>query len=86
MKAPEDEYYRNSSHLSLLSLLKLQLWYALGKLRAEKAAWRVAEERGLKLATICPGLLKGSEFFIRNTTSTIAYLKGKFIFVINLFP
>ncbi|KAL8097769.1 hypothetical protein AgCh_030768 [Apium graveolens] len=56
--------------------IERKLWYALGKLRAEKAAWRVAEERGLKLATICPGLIKGSEFFNRNTTSTIAYLKG----------
>lgn len=53
-----------------------KLWYALGKLRAERAAWRVAEERGLKLTTICPGLIKGAEFFNRNTTSTIAYLKG----------
>ncbi|CAK9155054.1 unnamed protein product, partial [Ilex paraguariensis] len=53
-----------------------KLWYALGKLKAEKAAWRVAEERGLKLATICPGLIIGPEFCQRNPTSTIAYLKG----------
>lgn len=53
-----------------------RLWYALGKLRAEKAAWRIAEERGLKLATICPGLITGHEFVRRNTTSTLAYLKG----------
>nr|ANF06872.1 cinnamoyl-CoA reductase [Daucus carota subsp. carota] len=56
--------------------IEKKLWYALGKLRAEKAAWRVAEERGLKLTTICPGLIRGPEFFNRNTTSTIAYLKG----------
>ncbi|XP_059670152.1 cinnamoyl-CoA reductase-like SNL6 [Cornus florida] len=53
-----------------------KLWYALGKLRAEKAAWRVAEQRGLKLVTICPGLVTGSEFCHRNPTATIAYLKG----------
>ncbi|CAL1358053.1 unnamed protein product [Linum trigynum] len=53
-----------------------RLWYALGKLRAEKAAWRIAKERGVKLATICPGLITGPEFFDRNPTSTVAYLKG----------
>ncbi|KAL3526415.1 hypothetical protein ACH5RR_011071 [Cinchona calisaya] len=53
-----------------------KLWYALGKLRAEKAAWELAKERGLKLATICPGLITGPEFHHRNSTSTIAYLKG----------
>ncbi|KAA8530232.1 hypothetical protein F0562_004941 [Nyssa sinensis] len=53
-----------------------KLWYALGKLRAEKAAWKVAEERGLKLVTICPGLITGPEFVCRNSTATIAYLKG----------
>ena len=58
----------------------------MGKLRAEKAAWRVAEERGLKLTTICPGLIRGPEFFNRNTTSTIAYLKGKFITITNNVP
>ncbi|KAB1209167.1 Cinnamoyl-CoA reductase 1 [Morella rubra] len=53
-----------------------KLWYALGKLRAEKVAWRVAKETGLKLATICPGLITGPEFCCRNPTATIAYLKG----------
>ncbi|EEF37670.1 cinnamoyl-CoA reductase-like SNL6 [Ricinus communis] len=53
-----------------------KLWYALGKLRAEKAAWRIAKEKGLKLATICPGLITGPDFFHRNPTATIAYLKG----------
>uniref|UniRef100_A0A5B7AIN6 Putative cinnamoyl-CoA reductase 1 n=1 Tax=Davidia involucrata TaxID=16924 RepID=A0A5B7AIN6_DAVIN len=53
-----------------------KLWYALGKLRAEKAAWRVAEERGLNLVTICPALITGPEFCCRNPTATIAYLKG----------
>ncbi|GLU02069.1 hypothetical protein SLE2022_193390 [Rubroshorea leprosula] len=53
-----------------------RLWYALGKVRAERAAWRLAEEMGLKLTTICPGLITGPEFFCRNPTATIAYLKG----------
>ncbi|PIN01483.1 Flavonol reductase/cinnamoyl-CoA reductase [Handroanthus impetiginosus] len=56
--------------------LNKKLWYALGKLRAEKAAWEIAKEAGLKLATICPGLITGSGFFQRSPTSTIAYLKG----------
>ncbi|KAG6659495.1 cinnamoyl-CoA reductase-like SNL6 [Carya illinoinensis] len=53
-----------------------KLWYSLGKLRAEKAAWRVAKETGLQLATICPALVTGPEFCPRNPTATIAYLKG----------
>lgn len=61
----------------------MQLWYALGKLRAEKAAWRIAKERGLKLVTICPGLITGPDFFRRNPTATIAYLKG---IIISRFP
>ncbi|KAJ8775343.1 hypothetical protein K2173_020347 [Erythroxylum novogranatense] len=53
-----------------------KLWYALGKLRAEKAAWRTAGDNGLKLATICSGLITGPEFLNRSPTATIAYLKG----------
>ncbi|KAK8710237.1 hypothetical protein V6N13_145571 [Hibiscus sabdariffa] len=53
-----------------------KLWYALGKLKAEKVAWKIAEETGLKLTTICPGLITGYEFSYRNPTPTIAYLKG----------
>ncbi|KAL2335699.1 hypothetical protein Fmac_016912 [Flemingia macrophylla] len=52
-----------------------KLWYALGKMRAEKAAWRIANERGLNLTTICPALVTGHEFCHRNPTATIAYLK-----------
>ncbi|XP_016493688.1 cinnamoyl-CoA reductase-like SNL6 isoform X2 [Nicotiana tabacum] len=52
------------------------LWYALGKLKAERVAWNVAKESGFKLATICPGLVTGPDFLSRNPTSTIAYLKG----------
>ncbi|XP_030469981.2 cinnamoyl-CoA reductase-like SNL6 [Syzygium oleosum] len=53
-----------------------KLWYALGKLKAEKVAWKIAEEKGLKLATICPALITGPQFINRNPTATIAYLKG----------
>ncbi|XP_028772280.1 cinnamoyl-CoA reductase-like SNL6 [Neltuma alba] len=53
-----------------------KLWYALGKTRAEKRAWKIAQERGLKLTTICPALITGPEFCRRNPTATIAYLKG----------
>lgn len=53
-----------------------KLWFALGKLKAEKVAWKIAEEMGLKLTTICPGLITGPEFSHRNPTATIAYLKG----------
>ncbi|KAK4477384.1 hypothetical protein RD792_016605 [Penstemon davidsonii] len=53
-----------------------KLWYALGKIRAEKAAWEIAKENGLKLATICAGLITGPEYYQRSPTSTIAYLKG----------
>jgi nucleoside-diphosphate-sugar epimerase len=60
----------------ILFLILWQLWYALGKMRAEKAAWRIANERGLKLTTICPALITGPEFCHRNPTATIAYLKG----------
>ncbi|CAH9088121.1 unnamed protein product [Cuscuta epithymum] len=56
--------------------LTKKLWYALGKLKAERAAWEIAREAGLKLTTICPGLITGPEYCNRNPTSTIAYLKG----------
>lgn len=56
--------------------IEKKLWYALGKMRAEKAAWRIANEKGLKLTTICPALITGPQFCHRNPTATIAYLKG----------
>ncbi|XP_047322811.1 cinnamoyl-CoA reductase-like SNL6 isoform X2 [Impatiens glandulifera] len=53
------------------------LWYALGKLRAEKCAWRIiGEQKRVRLVTICAGLVTGPEFPHRNPTSTFAYLKG----------
>ncbi|KAJ3684996.1 hypothetical protein LUZ61_014160 [Rhynchospora tenuis] len=53
-----------------------KLWFALGKTMAEKAAWRAARGRDLKLVTICSALVTGPGFRRRNSTSSIAYLKG----------
>ncbi|KAJ6842358.1 putative cinnamoyl-CoA reductase 2 [Iris pallida] len=53
-----------------------KLWFALGKTMAEKAAWRAARGRDLKLVTVCPGLITGPGFRRRNSTASIAYLKG----------
>ncbi|CAA6671455.1 unnamed protein product [Spirodela intermedia] len=53
-----------------------KLWLALGKTMAEKAVWRAARGKDLKLATLCPALITGPGFCARNPTSTIAYLKG----------
>ncbi|XP_058088272.1 cinnamoyl-CoA reductase-like SNL6 [Magnolia sinica] len=53
-----------------------KLWFALGKTMAEKGAWNVARDRDVQLATICPALITGPEFYERNSTPSIAYLKG----------
>ncbi|KAL0925639.1 hypothetical protein M5K25_004004 [Dendrobium thyrsiflorum] len=53
-----------------------KLWFALSKLMAEKAAWRAARGRNLKIVTVCPALLTGPGFRRRNSTASIAYLKG----------
>uniref|UniRef100_A0A0D9YH40 NAD-dependent epimerase/dehydratase domain-containing protein n=1 Tax=Oryza glumipatula TaxID=40148 RepID=A0A0D9YH40_9ORYZ len=53
-----------------------KLWFALGKTAAEKAAWRAARGRDLKLVTVCPALVTGPGFRRRNSTASIAYLKG----------
>ncbi|KAK7266081.1 hypothetical protein RIF29_18721 [Crotalaria pallida] len=75
----ESNLYLTINHSSWSSeslCIDKKLWYALGKMRAEKAAWRIANERGLKLTTICPALIIGPEFCRRNPAATIAYLKG----------
>ncbi|XP_020597514.1 cinnamoyl-CoA reductase-like SNL6 isoform X2 [Phalaenopsis equestris] len=53
-----------------------KLWFALSKTMAEKAAWRAARGRNLKMVTVCPALLTGPGFRRRNSTASIAYLKG----------
>ncbi|XP_010425566.1 PREDICTED: cinnamoyl-CoA reductase-like SNL6 [Camelina sativa] len=53
-----------------------KLWYALGKLKAEKIAWKIAENKGFKLVTICAALVTSPNILQHNSTPTIAYLKG----------
>ncbi|KAL1187728.1 Cinnamoyl-CoA reductase-like SNL6 [Cardamine amara subsp. amara] len=53
-----------------------KLWYALGKLKAEKIAWKIAENKGFKLSTICAALVTSTNILHHNPTPTIAYLKG----------
>ena len=45
---------------------------------AEKAVWAAASGTDLRVASICPGLVTGPGFCQRNTTSSIAYLKGTY--------
>ncbi|XP_031494798.1 cinnamoyl-CoA reductase-like SNL6 isoform X1 [Nymphaea colorata] len=52
------------------------LWLALGKTIAEKSAWMKAREMNVNLVTICPALITGPGFYDRNSTASIAYLKG----------
>ncbi|CAL0317277.1 unnamed protein product [Lupinus luteus] len=68
--------FHTSSFTDPAGLSGYTLWYALGKMRAERSAWRIANEKGLKLTTICPALITGPQFCHKNPTPTIAYLKG----------
>ncbi|KAK9925309.1 hypothetical protein M0R45_033637 [Rubus argutus] len=45
-----------------ITLHRQKALVCLGKLKAEKAAWTIAKDYGLKLTTICPGLITGPEF------------------------
>ena len=54
-----------------------QLWLALGKTMAEKAAWRKSQEMNMKLVTVCHGLLTSPTFPSADDSSAIPYLKGK---------
>ncbi|KAJ4827667.1 hypothetical protein Tsubulata_017677 [Turnera subulata] len=51
---------------------KFKLWHALSKTLAEKAAWALAMDRGINMATINGGLLMGGP----DLTITNPYLKG----------
>ncbi|ERN06677.1 hypothetical protein AMTRI_Chr01g112450 [Amborella trichopoda] len=53
-----------------------KLWFALGKTMGEKAGWRKAREREVNMVSICPGLITGPSFHLRNSTWSMAYLKG----------
>ena len=48
-----------------------QLWHALAKTMAEKAAWALAMDRGISMVAINSGLLEGTGLSIANP-----YLKG----------
>ncbi|KAL9678071.1 hypothetical protein QQ045_015910 [Rhodiola kirilowii] len=53
-----------------------KLWMALGKTRAEKAAWRKAKEMKVNLISLCPGLLLSPSIPITASATCIPYLKG----------
>ncbi|XP_002305963.4 cinnamoyl-CoA reductase-like SNL6 isoform X2 [Populus trichocarpa] len=53
-----------------------KLWLALGKMRAEKIAWRKSKEMKVKLVTVCPGLLIDSSFPHDHKETSFPYLKG----------
>lgn len=53
-----------------------KLWLALGKTRAEKAAWVKAMELKVKLVTACPGLLMAPSFPYPHIETSLPYLKG----------
>ncbi|KAL5221786.1 hypothetical protein ABZP36_026499 [Zizania latifolia] len=62
-----------------------KLWFALAKTAAEKAAWRAARGRDLKLVTVCPALVTGPGFRRRNCTTSIAYLKGPNLMPVSIY-
>ncbi|KAK6927988.1 3-beta hydroxysteroid dehydrogenase/isomerase [Dillenia turbinata] len=53
-----------------------KLWLALGKTKAEKIAWAKSKEMGVKLVTVCPGLLMAPSFPNAHIESCLPYLKG----------
>ncbi|GAB2299900.1 hypothetical protein Dimus_033949 [Dionaea muscipula] len=53
-----------------------KLWLALGKTRAEKAAWIKSKETKVKLVTLCPGLNMAPSFPIAHHETSFPYLKG----------
>lgn len=53
-----------------------KLWLALGKTRAEKAAWVKSMELKVTLVTVCPGLLMAPSFPNPHVETSIPYLKG----------
>ncbi|ERN06619.1 cinnamoyl-CoA reductase-like SNL6 isoform X1 [Amborella trichopoda] len=52
-----------------------KLWLALGKTTAEQKAWRLAEERKVKMVSILPGLIPPVSLH-SNLATSVAYLKG----------
>ncbi|KAK9272910.1 hypothetical protein L1049_003289 [Liquidambar formosana] len=53
-----------------------KFWLALGKITAEKVAWRKAKEMKVKLITVCHGLLMAPSFPHPHNETSLPYLKG----------
>ncbi|GAB4827437.1 hypothetical protein Ancab_034322 [Ancistrocladus abbreviatus] len=53
-----------------------KLWLALGKTRAEKAAWSKSKEMKVNLVTLCPGLVMAPAFPTAHHETCLPYLKG----------
>lgn len=53
-----------------------KLWFALGKTKAEKAAWSKSKEMEVELVTVCPGLLMAPSFPKAHKETSVPYLKG----------
>ncbi|EEF28742.1 cinnamoyl-CoA reductase, putative [Ricinus communis] len=53
-----------------------KLWLALGKTRAEQAAWKKSKELKVKLVTLCPGLLMAPLFPHAHKEVSFPYIKG----------
>lgn len=51
----------------------MQLWYAYAKTKAEKEAWRVAEECGIDLVVVNPSFVVGP-LLAPQPTSTLAII------------
>jgi dihydroflavonol-4-reductase len=49
----------NETHFTNLEAMRWTWAYCIGKTRAERLAWQMAKERGLKLTTIHPGAIIG---------------------------
>ncbi|CBI37706.3 unnamed protein product, partial [Vitis vinifera] len=59
---------------------RLQIWYALSKVLAEKAAWEFCEENGIDLVTIVPSCVVGPGLppdLCSTASNTLALLKGE---------
>ncbi|XP_011623621.1 cinnamoyl-CoA reductase-like SNL6 isoform X2 [Amborella trichopoda] len=67
--------FHTSSFIDPHGLSGYTLWLALGKTTAEQKAWRLAEERKVKMVSILPGLIPPVSLH-SNLATSVAYLKG----------
>lgn len=61
-----------------LKILCEQLWGAVSKTSAERAAWALARDRGLDLVVINPATVVGPFSATATPNSMISHLKGQF--------